>query len=537
MRITHRLIILVVTGVVGLLAIGGVALQQSALFQQRLDQVNTTTLPGVVRLHDTMSSFYKARIDISFLISAQSPAEAQDRQKSLAGNWGDFVAGIQAYGPLVDDDADRDIWAQERALAEQATAKKDLLRTRVMTDPSLGRAAYLQELRPLANRMQDLMALHIKHKTGIARQYKENALIAYQRAKLIEISVCVLFIALLAINTQIIWRTVVSAVRSARTAMVEIEENLDFAARAPIARGDEVGELLGAFNRLLARLQQSLGQVRDSIGHIHFAADEMAAGSTRIAAASRQQSEDSASLAAAIEQMTTSIDHIAARAQEARALALDAAAKADQGGGIILNTVEGIRLIADHVKQASAQVDALRGQGEAIASVVGVIRGIAEQTNLLALNAAIEAARAGESGRGFAVVADEVRKLAERTQSSTGEIAGIIQTIEQGTGAAVDGMQHLLERVDRQAGDAAQAGDSIQAIRQGHQAVMEQVADIAAAIEEQSRTSNAMARRVEDIASMTERNASGADGAAATARALRGETADIERTLSGYRLA
>jgi len=276
--------------------------------------------------------------------------------------------------------------------------------------------------------------------------------------------------------------------------------------------------------------------VRASAGHIHRAADDMASGSTRIAEASRQQSEDSASLAAAIEQMTTSIDHIADRAQEARQLTQDAAGKADRGGSIIMQTVEGIRLIAEDVRQASAQIDALRGQGEAIASVVGVIRGIAEQTNLLALNAAIEAARAGESGRGFAVVADEVRKLAERTQSSTGEIAGIIQTIEQGTVAAVDGMARLIERVDHQAGDAAQAGESIQDIRQGNQAVMEQVSDIAAAIAEQSKASNDMARRVEGIAAMTEQNASGADGAAGTAHSLRSETQGIERALAEYQL-
>ena len=78
------------------------------------------------------------------------------------------------------------------------------------------------------------------------------------------------------------------------------------------------------------------------------------------------------------------------------------------------------------IAMSSERTLALAGRVSDIDALRVLINDIADQTNLLALNAAIEAARAGENGRGFAVVADEVRRLAERSKSSAGDIATII---------------------------------------------------------------------------------------------------------------
>jgi methyl-accepting chemotaxis protein len=214
-----------------------------------------------------------------------------------------------------------------------------------------------------------------------------------------------------------------------QSAITGIAESLDFTRRAPHNSQDELGATASAFNGLIGKLHDSLHALSGQISQLTQASAGLASSAGEVAGTVARQSEISASVAATVQQLTVSINHVGMQAAATNEQALQTGALANTGGAVVSSTVSDIRDIADTVGTASSSVRQLGEQARSIVSAVSVIKDVADQTNLLALNAAIEAARAGEQGRGFAVVADEVRKLAERTSSMTNEINTVINAI------------------------------------------------------------------------------------------------------------
>jgi methyl-accepting chemotaxis protein len=147
----------------------------------------------------------------------------------------------------------------------------------------------------------------------------------------------------------------------------------------------------------------------------------------------------------------------------------------------------------------NATVAKLGESSAEIGQVIKVITSIAQQTNLLALNATIEAARAGEAGKGFAVVANEVKELAKETAKATEDISQKIEAIQSDTKGAVEAIGQITGIIN-QLNDISNT--------------------IASAVEEQTATTNEIARNVQEGAKggaqVTENIASVAQAAKST---------------------
>ena len=299
--------------------------------------------------------------------------------------------------------------------------------------------------------------------------------------------------------------------------------------------GDTTSLLYG-MKEMQETLRTMIRSILNNAATLSTASSQLLTTFENVSEHAQQHGESASSMAAAVEEMTVSIDQVAENAQEAHSISMQASELSTEGTHIIESAASEMQKISDAVQSSATVIEDLGRHSEQISSIVNTIKEIADQTNLLALNAAIEAARAGEQGRGFAVVADEVRKLAERTSLSTTEIASMVGKIQNGTRSAVSSMQSGVVQAGKGVELATQAGNSINEIRSGSMRVTEVVNSISEAIREQVTASSEIAKSVEQVAQMSEANAVAMRDTTQAAHHLKQLSSSLNDSVSRFKL-
>ncbi|MBC3497090.1 methyl-accepting chemotaxis protein [Pseudomonas sp. SWRI100] len=350
-------------------------------------------------------------------------------------------------------------------------------------------------------------------------------------------AVCVLILMLAMLGaSQLLIRFLLSQLNTLKDVMLHVEKTGDLSARVPLACGDEVGQMAGAFNAMQSTYHRVVSTVALTAAQLDAGAARLASSMNDVRHGMLGQQSETDQAATAINEMSATVHHIAQHAGATRDLSQTADTLAGSGQEVVSRVQDSIAGLSSGVQQTAEMIRQLAEDSQKINGVVGVIHSIAEQTNLLALNAAIEAARAGDLGRGFAVVADEVRNLAKRVQTSTDEITTMVSALQSGTRDAVEFMQESSYKADDCVKQAQAAGEALAEITGAVAQMRESNTQIAVAAEEQSQVAEEMNRAVVSIRDVTEHTVQQTVGSATTSNELATLAGELNKAIGQLKL-
>lgn len=241
--------------------------------------------------------------------------------------------------------------------------------------------------------------------------------------------------------------------------------------------------------------------VEETARVLSASSQELTATAGEMSSAASKTNSESVVAASAAEEVAAGVQTVAANIEEMVASIKEISRSTSESSDMAKMTLE-------RAQDTNKTISQLGLSSQEIGDVIKVISTIAQQTNLLALNATIEAARAGEAGRGFAVVANEVKELAKQTAKATDDITHKINAIQKDTQNAVGAIVGISEAVGKLNGISGV---------------------IAAAVEEQTATTNEVSRVVAESRKGVESIATTIKNVSQTAS---NSTAASEQTLS-----
>ncbi len=195
----------------------------------------------------------------------------------------------------------------------------------------------------------------------------------------------------------------------------------------------------------IAEMKRSIESVADSANIVDEASQETSSSIEEMVTNIKQIAESLESLSASSDQMATSIEEVNTTVREIEERANESVGLAEKvsqetstkGIDAVQLAISGMENIKESVSSLSDTINVLGKRSSDIGKILKVINDVTDQTTLLSLNAAILAAQAGEHGKSFAVVADSIKSLAEKTSSSTKEIAALISSVQGDTSSAI----------------------------------------------------------------------------------------------------
>ncbi|EQM71269.1 methyl-accepting chemotaxis protein [Pseudomonas tohonis] len=497
MTISKKMILLVMSALIGILLLSGIAYQQLNQVYTAANFANVNSVPSIVALNKLRNAVnIQIQHVYAHILTTDDKAMAEV-DATIKANQVDVMAAIDDYEKTIVDTEDQQLFDADRKIISELLHKADsvLLLSRANQNNEARDAMIVLQsdvIEPLRNALNK----HRDYNIRMATEGGQRAEATRQQATLISIVVSAITLLVIGLIGGLVTRNLLRQLGGEPAYAVDVVSRIaagDLTATVETKPGD-TGSMLAAIKTMVEKLSQIIGEVRSNADSLTSASEQISATAQSMSQGASEQAASVEETSASMEQMSASIAQNTENAKVTDGMAGKAAREADEGGQAVRDTVAAMKTIAEKI---------------------GIVDDIAYQTNLLALNAAIEAARAGEHGKGFAVVAAEVRKLAERSQVAALEISEVAKS-------SVSLAERAGTLLDQMVPSIAKTSDLVQ--------------EIAAASEEQTTGVSQINTAMNQLSEITQQSASSAEELAATAEEMSGQAEQLQQLMDFFKV-
>ncbi len=333
--------------------------------------------------------------------------------------------------PPVDLDPDiyQSVYKEQQYMFQEETVENEDIQT------------VLSLIYPLTKKDEVLGALRLSFTFESIRKYRRESLGA-------SLFACVIGLVILVILVYYLLSNLFNRIQAVIKKMNLVIREQDLTQRVAVESQDEIGELGGAFNRMVDRLLQLTKEIQG-------AGLRVTSSTEKIVKVAKSQLEIAEELMASVEEAREGVGDLKKLSDQISEKTDTVLSNAEY---TLKGTVQGVEIAEELVtkmnevdsinREGLKQVDALIRKAQQITEIVTFIEDITANTKLIAFNATIEAARAGEAGKGFSVVANEIRNLADSVGVATRNIRKIIQDIQEATTLSAEIEARVQEKVE-----------------------------------------------------------------------------------------
>ncbi|AYH43742.1 chemotaxis protein CheA [Azoarcus sp. DN11] len=297
MSIRGRIILLIALTFIALCSIGGYAIVQSRSNAAEVKGVTEGIVPSALASADLVSQLKEMQLTSMTLVYAPDRGLAIEAREKLAKYRSQMQASLAQQTQQAGSDAQRGLveQAQESLInyfneIEQAAQFK-LAGQTALAEASLfaNGAQYQRELEGI---VEALRVEKNRSKDGAITALNENLSATVTTVS----AVSLVAVAVLSLIGVLLYRQVIIPIRNMQNMMTEIADSQDFARRLPVASEDEIGRSIGAFNVMIAKIEESSNLLRQKTNDIQTMLQNMPQGILTIAAGNKVHPEYSAYL-------------------------------------------------------------------------------------------------------------------------------------------------------------------------------------------------------------------------------------------------